>query len=211
MKKLSLLFLFTTLFFLFFPEIDLKLANITYDAAKGFIWIDQKFFRLVYKSLYVIVPGLTIIFFCAIILTLLFKRYCYLKKSIYLLLCFAIGPGLIVNVAFKENFGRARPAQIKQYGGDKNFTKIFQITNQCQKNCSFTSGHAAVGFYFSAFSYIIKTNRIKKFIIIMSILLGSILGLARILQGAHFISDIVFSGIIVNLVNCYISKFFNKD
>ncbi|MBN2906905.1 MAG: phosphatase PAP2 family protein [Rhodobacteraceae bacterium] len=62
----------------------------------------------------------------------------------FLFLTTAIGPGLIVNALFKAHFGRARPATILEFGGDKTFTPPFQIAGECARNCSFSSGEGAL-------------------------------------------------------------------
>ena len=52
-----------------------------------------------------------------------------------------LGPILIVNGIFKSFWGRARPQDILQFGGDKLFSLPFEISNQCSWDCSFMSGH----------------------------------------------------------------------
>jgi lipid A 4'-phosphatase len=127
---------------------------------------------------------------------------CYTNRHlIYLILCLAIGPGLVVNTIFKDNWGRARPFQTENFGGDKTFTLPFIIAGQCEKNCSFTSGDPSVGFYFFAFAFAFPKKRKEFFGLAMS--LGVIFGGTRILQGAHFFSDVIFSGIFVYAV-CYL-------
>ena len=80
----------------------------------------------------------------------------FTSSIFFLVVTLIIGPGIIVNYILKDNFGRARPKDIIEFHGTKNFTKIFMISNQCTKNCSFPSGHAAIGFYFTAFAYILN-------------------------------------------------------
>ena len=36
-----------------------------------------------------------------------------------------IGSGLIANWYFKDQWGRARPIQVKEFGGEKEFTRAF--------------------------------------------------------------------------------------
>jgi lipid A 4'-phosphatase len=115
-------------------------------------------------------------------------------------LCFAIGPGLIVNYGFKDHiFGRARPCKIKEFGGEKNFTPAFTISDNCIKNCSFTSGHASLAFFLSAFAFIAKSRSRSIFTSVM--IFSAIVGMGRIIQGGHFLSDIIFSGIIAISIN----------
>ena len=70
------------------------------------------------------------------------------RRWLFLLLTLIIGPGLITNTLLKDNWGRARPHQITEFGGRAQFTPAFVITNQCVRNCSFTSGDSSFGFWF---------------------------------------------------------------
>lgn len=116
----------------------------------------------------------------------------------YLLLALIIGPGLVVNTVFKDNWGRARPHQVKEFGGTKNFTPPFIISDQCERNCSFVSGDPSVGFYFFAFAFVSTKHRRKW--IIAALTLGTILGVNRVIMGAHFLSDVIFSGFFVYFI-----------
>jgi lipid A 4'-phosphatase len=111
-----------------------------------------------------------------------------------------IAPGLIVNTVLKDNFGRARPSQIQEFNGTKKFTAAFVMTNQCDENCSFSSGHAAMGFYFSALAYVAAGLYFSR-IYMITIIFGSMVGLSRIIMGGHFASDVIISGFIVLLFN----------
>jgi lipid A 4'-phosphatase len=122
------------------------------------------------------------------------RRYLLL----FLVASYALGPGLVVNTIFKDQFGRARPSQIEEFGGDKRFSPPLIAVNECDKNCSFSSGHATVGFYFVSFALIVSGN-LSKAIFAFAILYGSLIGFARIAQGGHFFSDVAFSFIFVYL------------
>ncbi|MDR0665266.1 MAG: phosphatase PAP2 family protein [Helicobacteraceae bacterium] len=117
---------------------------------------------------------------------------------IFLVLSYALGAGLIVNTLFKDQFGRARPSQIVEFGGDKRFTPPMTIANECEKNCSFSSGHATVGFYFVSAAMVLKGGA-SRAVFVFAVLYGSLIGFARIAQGGHFFSDVVFSFIFVYL------------
>src|ERR1700733_12381547 len=61
------------------------------------------------------------------------------------LIALAVGPGLVVNVVFKDHWGRARPAQIEAFGGTERFSPAFVPSDQCSSNCSFPAGDPSVG------------------------------------------------------------------
>jgi lipid A 4'-phosphatase len=75
------------------------------------------------------------------------------------------------------------------------FTPALVPSNQCDGNCSFASGHASAGFFPVAMSFVWKKHR-KKFFY-AGIMYGVLTGFARIAQGGHFLSDVVFAGLIV--------------
>ena len=100
---------------------------------------------------------------------------------------------LVVNLLLKSFWGRARPGEILQLGGNEDFTAWYEISDACSKNCSFVSGDAAVGF--SVIVLYFLTNKV--IFIWMSLVLGFSLGLIRILEGGHFVSDVLGALIVV--------------
>ena len=64
-----------------------------------------------------------------------------------------LGPGLVVNGILKEHWGRARPRDVTQFGGDRRFTPALVIADQCERNCSFSAGHPSAGFALAALAY----------------------------------------------------------
>jgi lipid A 4'-phosphatase len=109
------------------------------------------------------------------------------KRVAYLFLVLAIGAGLIVNVGLKDNFGRARPRDVTEFGGPKQFTPAFVISHECRTNCSFSSGDAAGGFFSLALVFALARRR--RAALIAALAVGGIESLARISSGAHFFSD----------------------
>ncbi len=127
----------------------------------------------------------------------------------YLLLVLILGPGLIVHSVFKDHWGRARPNQIQYFGGSQQFTTALTPTNQCGKNCSYVSGHAAVGYYLATFCFVM--TRYRRQILQIGLTVGSLIGLVRIIQGGHFLSDIVFAFFIVYSVAWFLNKLMIPD
>jgi lipid A 4'-phosphatase len=202
---------FATILILF-PELDLHIASYFYDNELGFMYKNNSVVQLLFRS----IPIMTKVFvaICVVYMTYLYIKYknpkLILKSwAFFLFLSAIIGPGLIVNTVLKENFGRARPIQVQEFNGSKEFTKAFVITNQCEKNCSFSSGHAAMGFYFSALAYVIGRLYFSR-VYMLGIIFGSIVGISRIIMGGHFASDVVISGLIILLFNHLIFLWWQK-
>lgn len=114
----------------------------------------------------------------------------------YIALSLAVGPGLITNAVLKEYSGRARPAQVTEFGGPKKFTAAFAPARECPTNCAFVSGHAAMGFYLVTFALLMAPGRRRRLAIAGAVGAGSLFGLARMAEGGHWLSDVVFSGLI---------------
>ncbi len=190
--------LFSALMYLF-PQIDLTVSSWFYKPGKGFLLehfytqLHLAVFRdcMVYLT-YLLIIGLTMVLIAGIF----FKKYSSLlsmRICLFLLISFAIAPAFVVNDLLKNHWGRARPFQVKQFGGDKEFTPAWVMSNQCEKNCSFTSGETANIFCYLALLFVL--NR-KKLVASIIFTLGFLMTFERIAQGDHFLSDTILSGFI---------------
>lgn len=127
------------------------------------------------------------------------------REFVYLLLVLALGPGLLVNGILKEHVERARPNEVQEFGGPRHFTPPFLPTHECSTNCSFVSGHASAAFYVLALAFIAPAPW-RRLWLAAGIVAGSAAGLMRIMQGEHFLSDIVFAFFAVYLVAALVHR-----
>ena len=109
-----------------------------------------------------------------------------------MLVSIIMAPGVVVNLTLKDNVDRARPKNITQFGGDRQFTPAFVVSDQCESNCSFVCGHAAAGFSFIALA-LVFTGKRRQRIFAVAVTAGFLIGLVRVIQGGHFLSDVIFS------------------
>jgi len=124
----------------------------------------------------------------------------YRRRCAFLVLVMIVGPGLLVNALFKQNWGRPRPRDLVEFSGEKQYVPLLAKRSPGSGN-SFASGHASTGFYLFA-PYFFLRRRSKKwavFFLVLGLSYGSLVGLARIIQGAHFLSDVVWAGGLVYL------------
>ena len=108
--------------------------------------------------------------------------------------------------SLKTFWGRARPVDTVIFEGDKILTSWITYSNECLSNCSFVSGDASVGFFIACLYYLNKNIKV----LYISILFGLIIGFVRIGAGAHFLSDILMSFVVVNLVLTMVYGMFSK-
>lgn len=113
-----------------------------------------------------------------------------------LLVALLLGLTLVVHGVAKENWGRARPNAVAELGGSATFSPALRPSNQCRTNCSFVSGHAGTGFVLAAIGLLGSPATRRRWLTVGAIA-GLTLGLARMAQGGHFASDIVFAGLMI--------------
>ena len=122
------------------------------------------------------------------------------RIGLFLATSLALGPGLVVNTLLKDHWGRARPHQIVEFGGNAHFSPAVLLSDQCARNCSFPSGHAALGFWLVAIAMVMPTAW-RRIAMPIALGVGVLIGLMRIAQGAHFLSDVIAAAIIVIGIN----------
>ncbi|MRI83520.1 MAG: phosphoesterase PA-phosphatase [Nitratiruptor sp.] len=192
--RLGLLLLPGCFLFLLFPQIDLYGSSLFFDG-EGFPLHKAPLPTFIYHATIVITTATALL----LLLFLFFPQpWLSRKEVVYLLLVLLLGPGLIVNVGLKNTMGRARPSQIIQFGGEKEFTPALVPADECQRNCSFTSGHAAAAFYFLAFVPLVR-GRWRRLLLAGALAWGWIVGIGRIVQGGHFLSD-VYCSLVIDLL-----------
>jgi lipid A 4'-phosphatase len=196
-------FLAAALVFTLAPGVDLWASGLFYRSGEGFFLKDWAPVRLLYLGL----PYLThavILLALAATVALVWRRRPLLgldrKRLLFVVLSLAIGPGIVTNTLLKDNWGRARPSQVTEFGGGKSFTPALLPANQCERNCSFVAGHPAMGFYLVSFALLVPAGRRRRAAVGAALAVGAAVGLARIAQGGHFLSDVVFYGLFTTAI-----------
>ncbi len=112
------------------------------------------------------------------------------------MLVVVLGVGLFVHEALKNRMGRPRPEQVVQMGGAAPYVPVYTVSHWCQSNCSFVSGHAAIGFSVLGLGMWAPLRQRRRWWL-AGMALGGGIGWVRIAQGGHFLSDIVFAGLAI--------------
>jgi len=131
------------------------------------------------------------------------------RSGIFLVLLLLLGPGLIVNVVFKDHWGRPRPREIVQFGGQKQFLHPWQ-KGEDGKGRSFPSGHASAAFYMSApfFVYRRSNKRFARFWLAGGLTFGVLMSIT---QGGHFLSDNLWAWGMVHLTAVFLYYLLKLD
>jgi len=181
--------------FTFYPQIDLVVSGTFYKPGQGFVGDHDPVIQAIYKGVPLMSRAIMIGLFIALFAYAFQRCETGRRRRIqvsYLVVALALGPGLLIDVALKDNWGRARPAKIAEFGGASTFSTALRPSDQCLKNCSFVSGHASAGFYLVSLGFLGGAAARRRWTLI-GLGAGALFGFGRITQGGHFLSDIVFS------------------
>jgi lipid A 4'-phosphatase len=194
------LVVFALILFFLFPQIDLGISGLFYDPERGFVLAGWPPITLLYQGVPWIAWGTLAFATTGAFRLLLLGRPLWRlnrKALVFLLASMAAGPGLLANTLLKDHWGRARPVQIEAFGGAHRFTPAPLPATECERNCAFVSGHAALGFSLVAFAFLLPPGRSRRCGIVAALGFGALVGLGRIAQGAHFLSDVLYAGLLV--------------
>ena len=182
-------------FFLIFPAVDLWVSGLFYSDEAGF-WAQSDPFlrRLRYLGPY-LVRIIAIASGAVLVLKILLpgrRPLVPLRAPLFLLTTLILGPGVLVNLILKNNWGRPRPVMVDQFGGDLPYQLVWWPTNLCDTNCSFVSGEASAGIWLLAAVFLAPAA--WRFALSCFVLpLVFVLSVNRIAFGGHFLSDTMIS------------------
>ena len=121
------------------------------------------------------------------------------RAIVFLLSTLILAPGLVVNVGLKDHWGRSRPIDAPQLGGEERFTAWWDPRGICPKNCSFVSGDGAGAFWTLA-PAALAPPAWRPLAYAGAVAFGAGVGVLRMAFGGHFFSDIVFAGVVTFLI-----------
>jgi membrane-associated PAP2 superfamily phosphatase len=121
------------------------------------------------------------------------------RAMLFLALTLAIGPGLVVNVALKNHWGRPRPVQVTQFGGHDRYVPWWDDHGTCPHNCSFVSGEASMAAWLFAPAVLLPPPW-RALALGGAAVFTAIIGFLRMAYGGHFFTDTVFGALLTLLV-----------
>jgi lipid A 4'-phosphatase len=195
LRRLFVAFALLHLLFAVWPGIDLAVSRWFHDGA-GFPLAESRMLHLVRHGIWNALVAVALASLAAWLVWLAIGRRALVEPRVwaYPAALAALGPGLLVNGILKEQWGRARPADIEAFGGEAAFSPPFEIVAECEGNCSFVSGEGSGAVATAiALGVLVRSTPLR-------IALGAVAALAcglRVATGRHFLSDVVFGAFLM--------------
>ena len=121
------------------------------------------------------------------------------RASLLIIGTFALGPILLANGVFKSHWSRPRPGEVIQLGGTSPYMRWWDPRGACRGNCSFVSGEASSAFAMLAPAVALpppwRTPAVGA-----ALLYGTTIGLIRMALGGHFLTDVIFAGVLIAFI-----------
>jgi membrane-associated PAP2 superfamily phosphatase len=188
-----------------FPSLDLKVAALFYPVRLGgnmFAWRLSPTLSAVHNIAlnagFVLVAPAVI----APVLKLLLPRTRMLisgRAVVFLISTMLLAPGLITNVLLKDHWGRPRPIDVTQFGGDQHFVAWWDPRGDCPDNCSFVSGDVATAAWTFAPAALAPLPY-RAVAYGAAVALTVFMAVIRVMAGGHFPSDTIFAGVFTFLI-----------
>jgi lipid A 4'-phosphatase len=186
-----------SLAFALLPQLDLVVSGWFAQGTHGFPLQHDPWLGLINRNVLKLSRAASALLLGLWLLSLLLPAGSWLgarrRALAFVFVALALGPGLLVNSLIKEISGRARPVQVEQFGGLHRFSPAFTLADECDRNCSFVSGHVAAATMPVAGWFLAATRRRRRLWLATGLGLGLASGLARLAVGAHFLSDVVLA------------------
>jgi lipid A 4'-phosphatase len=202
----ALLSLGCVLLVVLWPDLDPEISRWFYSHEQGFSanawWLVQLAYHGTPWLGRLVFAACTVLLFVAIFFPRHVSRR-YWRRSLSWVLVMVVGVGLVVHEALKNQMGRPRPVNVQIFGGALPYIPALQVSEHCARNCSFVSGHAAGGFSLMAWGIFAPWRRRRVWLAIACVA-GGLIGLVRMAQGGHYLSDVAFAGLAIWWSQCLI-------
>jgi membrane-associated PAP2 superfamily phosphatase len=185
----------------------MAVAGLLHDGSRGWAFGEAWLWRFLYDfgemPIYAAVIGSLVL----LVGGTFARRLLHLRRmALYLLLAALIGPCLIVNAVLKDHWGRPRPRQVDLFGGNRQHQHVWE-KGPAGKGKSFPCGHAAAGFFLLSPYFVLRRRKPRSAtrFLALGIGYGVLMGIGRMAQGGHFLTDVIGAGVIVYLVGLTLS------
>ncbi|MDH4151217.1 MAG: phosphatase PAP2 family protein [Betaproteobacteria bacterium] len=126
------------------------------------------------------------------------------QRALLLFVVLAMTLAPLTVTTLKQVTDRPCPWDLVGYGGDVPYTHLFSAREPSHaRGLCFPAGHAATGFALLAFFFAAHHRRrvtLARAALLAGAVAGFALGMGRVAQGAHFVSHVLWSGLVCWLV-----------
>ena len=175
-------------------DLDRRIAARFYDPSLGWYLAKRQPWSWLYH--YGTIPGLVLALaaLAGWFWSYASSRFRPLHRYFLVIVLTAIlGPGVLVNGILKNYWSRPRPREVQEFSGSWAYRHAHQ-PGIPGKGESFPCGHCTMGFLFCALMVFRKHHRWLAYTgAALGLSLGTLLSIARIVQGAHYLSDTLWS------------------
>ena len=192
----------TGLVFGLFPQLDIAVTRLFHETGAGFGYSTDDTFMLLRDGSMLIVGLLVAPAAAALVAKLVQPNRRLLipgRAAVFLIVTILLGPLLISNIVLKDTWGRPRPRDTVMFGGTATFVPWWDPRGTCPDNCSFVAGEASGAFWTMA-PAALAPPQWRPLAYGAALAFGAAVGFLRIGFGGHFISDVVFAGVITFLI-----------
>jgi lipid A 4'-phosphatase len=191
------------LLFGIYPELDLKLAGLFYDAAtKSFPTKLNALAEFARDAAMWISWGLALPAIVALLVKLVRPDQPLLMSGraiVFLLVTLILSAGVLTNLTFKSYWGRPRPVVVTQFNGPDQFVPWWDPRGACARNCSFFSGEGATAFWTYA-PAALTPPAWRPLAFAAATLFGVATSVLRMAFGGHFFTDVAAAGLVTFVV-----------
>jgi lipid A 4'-phosphatase len=191
------------LLFGIFPELDLKLAALFYDAAtRSFPLKREAWAAIARDGAMWIAWGMAAPAVAALVIKLVRPDRPLLmsgRAMIFLLATLVLSAGVLTNLTFKSYWGRPRPVLVTEFNGDLPFVAWWDPRGGCERNCSFFSGEGATAFWTFAPAALTPPPW-RPLAYAAATIFGVTTSGLRMAFGGHFFTDVATAGLVTFLV-----------
>jgi lipid A 4'-phosphatase len=191
------------LLFGIYPELDLKLAALSYDPASNtFLMQHDKLGAIVRESAMWIAWALAVPAIVAFVMKMFRPDRPLLMSGravVFLLVTMLLCAGVLTNFGFKTFWGRPRPVLVAEFGGSQQFKPWWDPRGSCVRGCSFFSGEGATAFWTLA-PAALTPPAWRAAAYAAATVFGVLTSVLRMAFGGHFFTDVAIAGVVAFLV-----------
>lgn len=195
-------------------DLDLRVAHWvqTWNDARGGNQEDQWWWRLPYLLPPLVTVAAVIGGLIAVISGIRRQASSSLRAGLYLLLVLGLGCGVLVNVILKDHWGRPRPRDTIELGGNRSYLPPWCL-GIAGYGKSFPSGHVAVPALGIALWLLWRRHRplLARWSLAGGLALTIWVGAGRILAQGHWLSDVLWSLVLMTVVAAVLHRAVMRD